>query len=78
MEKCWKCNGNLVDFDDEMGERCLQCGRTPNQEYEEKIEKDKAKVEGNPKSYGADRAYLRSTPDLEGFAMSLLSKMCRG
>jgi len=73
-EPCWRC-GNSTGLTGDGW--CYLCTRTPNREYHEKIERAKAKQRGNPKTYGGS-GYSRHRPDLEGFAISLLSKMCRG
>jgi len=55
---------------------CYKCQRTPDREHWEKVEKAKAEQRGNPKTYGANYGY-KHNPDLEGFALSLLAKMCK-
>ncbi len=74
---CWRCNGSMVDYGNELGVHCMMCCRTPDTAYHERVEKAQAKQRGNPKTYGGE-GYGRARPDLEGFALSLLSKMCRG
>ncbi len=76
-EPCWRCGGNMVDFQNGLGVHCLQCSRTPDREYHEEIERAKGRQKGNPKTYGGS-GYSRHRPDLEGFAMSKMAKMCRG
>jgi hypothetical protein len=83
MEKCiWKqCGGQLVDYGNGLGLHCKSCTRDLNIEYWEGIERAKAKQEGNPKTYGT--AYggsygYKHNIELEGYVISLLSKMCRG
>jgi len=72
---CWRCGGTMVDYKNGLGVHCMMCCRTPDRTYHEQVEKAQAKQRGNPKTYGSYN-YKRN-PDLEGFALSLLAKMCR-
>ncbi len=49
--KCWRC-GSETGLN-ELG-HCVMCGRTPDKEREEEIEKQKNKVKGDPKTYGSN------------------------
>ena len=71
---CWRCNTMNSIREDGL---CYKCQRTPDREHWEGIERAKAEVKGNPKTYGTSESY-RHKIDLEAFAMTLLEKMCRG
>jgi hypothetical protein len=72
-QPCWRCGSRTGLTADGW---CYLCTRTPDRAYHEKVERLKAKQRGNPKTYGTYG--FRRNPDLEGFTISLLAKMCRG